>query len=296
MSELGRDARELIERALRDEESADGVELARIRRRVLAAGATASVLGSASKALAVLGKASVGPVFKAFGLGLAVTVLALGIPTVLSKEQSNRRAREPARVQVTPPRPARENAAPTREQPAVTPEAPVSPRSPVRANASPHLPARALRVQSPIAAPELAVHAPNEPVPLPAVSAAPADIATRSAASAPPSNETYSTPTAMTPPKPSTLVQELALLEKVQSELRAGHGAAALRLLDQSTSPRDGQLQAERLAAEVFASCQKGDVARARASARAFLSRYASSPASARVRGSCAGEQVENAR
>ena len=75
MSELGRNARELIERALRDEESADGVELARMRRRVLAAGATASVLGSASKALAVLGKASVGPVFKAFGLGLAVTVL-----------------------------------------------------------------------------------------------------------------------------------------------------------------------------------------------------------------------------
>jgi hypothetical protein len=297
MSELGRDARELIERALRDEESADGVELARIRRRVLAAGASASVLGSAGKALAVLGKASVGPILKAFGLGLALTVLALGIPTVLSKERPNRRVREPAHVQATPARPAQKNAAPTAEQPAVTPAAPVPPRSPVRANASPQLSAQAPHVQAPVAAGEPEVHAPSAEVLAPRTEfAPPANATTPRAASSPPSNETYSTPRALTPPKPSTLVQELALLEKVQSELRAGHGAAALRLLDQSTPPQGGQLQAERLAAEVFAACQMGDVARARASARAFLSRYASSPASARVRGSCAGEQVENAR
>lgn len=291
MSELGRDARELIERALRDEASVDAVELARIRRRVLAAGAGASVFGSVGKAIALLGKASVGPVIKAFGLGVAVTVLALGIPTVLSKEHANPQVSQPTRAAVVVPKPALEikQALPEEAIPAAPslppPHAamlaiPVAPPSPQRTRP----PVEPTQPSAPLAAPPaIEANALSQP-------STPPDV--RSAAG---SSETYSTPTSAPPRKASTLVQELTLLEKVQSELRAGHGAAALRLLDRSTPPEGGQLQAERLAAEVFAACQAGDVARARASARLFLSRYASSPASARVRSSCAGEQVENA-
>ena len=92
----------------------------------------------------------------------------------------------------------------------------------------------------------------------------------------------------------SSLLKEIALLEQVQVALRAGNGARALSLLDQnSPQPGSGQLGAERLAAEVFAACQAGDRERAARAARRFLQAYPATPASARVRASCAGPEAE---
>ena len=304
MSELGDDARELIERALRDEPSIESAELQRIRRRVLAAGAGASIFGSVGKAMAVLGKASLGPVLKAFGLGVAVTVLALGIPIVLSSEKSPSSVHPRAAVALPQKLPERA-LAPSEELPTsrdqTVEEQPIAPR-----DEAPHA-AAASHVHSPKPAHDVSSHVSptlparvSEAVPLPA----PEVRATSSlVAPAPPAQavggegEAYSTPSLGGPVRQSSpLVQEITLLEKVQSELRAGHGRAALALLDKSAAPAGGQLQAERLAAEVFAACQVGNVERARAAARLFLSKHASSPASARVKSSCAGEQGENAR
>ncbi|MGC4087789.1 MAG: hypothetical protein QM756_07810 [Polyangiaceae bacterium] len=294
MSGLGKDARELIESALRDEQQADAVELARIRRRVLAAGAGASVLGGASKAVAALGKASLGPALKAFALGVSVTVLTLGIPMVLSEERAPRPVapQVDAAVAPKPPPRAQLEVAEAVQAPSPIVASPHAPSAASRATYS------ASRVAEPVPAP-LSAPAP-EPTPnIPAPALAAAGHAAPPAATfadAPGSGETFSVPPQAAARRKSTpLVQELTLLEKVQTELRAGRGAQALALLDSSATPAGGQLQAERLAAEVFAACQAGDVGRARNAARSFLSRYPASPASGRVRGSCAGEEVRSA-
>lgn len=75
------------------------------------------------------------------------------------------------------------------------------------------------------------------------------------------------------------------MLERVRRELRAGRGAQALALLDQTSG--GGQLGAERLAAEVFAACQAGRTERARRAAERFLRRYPAGALAARVRASC---------
>jgi hypothetical protein len=51
----------------------------------------------------------------------------------------------------------------------------------------------------------------------------------------------------------------------------------------------NGQLRQERLAAEVFAACQTGQVTRAERAARRFLSEHPATPAGERIRASCAG-------
>ncbi|MBN2191762.1 MAG: hypothetical protein JW751_03005 [Polyangiaceae bacterium] len=80
---------------------------------------------------------------------------------------------------------------------------------------------------------------------------------------------------------------ELAALERVQAQLRAGRGDAALALLDAQTG--EGTLLAEeRLASEVFAACQAGQEERARRAAGAFLARAPRSLLADRVRHSCA--------
>jgi len=300
MSELGKDARELIDRALRDEIPADQAELASIRRRVLAASAGASALGVAGKAMAVLGKASLGPVLKAFAVGVAVTVLAIGLPMVLDDQpEAKRRAIAPARPSlpkvVSPSGGLPPAASPTTLAAPVTAASVREPLHVVARGAAAGVASR------PVAAPP--------PVATPATPAPPAvEVGTRAPtvgtnvqvsegfATTPGQAQSFSVPASAPKPQKSPLVQELTLLENVQSELRAGHGAAALRLLDGSSFPEGGQLQAERLAAEVFASCQAGDAERARTAARLFLRRYPSSPASGRVRGSCGGEEAGNAR
>lgn len=96
------------------------------------------------------------------------------------------------------------------------------------------------------------------------------------------------------PPSPSVgqspaLGAELELMSQVQAALRDNRGARALSLLARydDSFPR-GQLGTERLAAEVFAACQVGDVTRARGAATRFLARDASSPLAERVKGACA--------
>jgi hypothetical protein len=81
-------------------------------------------------------------------------------------------------------------------------------------------------------------------------------------------------------------------MSQVQAALRDNRGAQALSLLERydDSFPR-GQLGTERLAAEVFAACQVGDVARAGRAATRFLQRDSSSPLAQRVKGACVGSK-----
>ncbi|HWA75636.1 MAG TPA: hypothetical protein VG937_25045 [Polyangiaceae bacterium] len=81
---------------------------------------------------------------------------------------------------------------------------------------------------------------------------------------------------------------ELALLNEMQGALRVGQASRALELVErhQREFP-NGQLGTERLATEVFAACQLGDLSRARAAAQRFLKRDTSSPLALRVKGAC---------
>lgn len=91
------------------------------------------------------------------------------------------------------------------------------------------------------------------------------------------------------------LAAELQMLSSVQTQLRDGRGAAALELLERYDRRfPSGQLQGERLAAEVFAACQSGNRARALRAAERFLQHDDNSVLAERVRRSCAfkdGEQ-----
>jgi hypothetical protein len=90
----------------------------------------------------------------------------------------------------------------------------------------------------------------------------------------------------------AALHEETALLKRVQQELRAGRGVEALRLLDASSARLErGQLRQERLAAEVLAACQAGELERARRSARAFAAENPATPSAARLRASCVGSE-----
>jgi outer membrane protein assembly factor BamD (BamD/ComL family) len=87
----------------------------------------------------------------------------------------------------------------------------------------------------------------------------------------------------------SGLAAELQLLSSAQTALRDGRSAAALELLERYDRMfPSGQLQGERLAAEVFAGCQSGNRARAVRAAERFLQRDDSSVLAERVRRSCA--------
>lgn len=81
---------------------------------------------------------------------------------------------------------------------------------------------------------------------------------------------------------------ELELMSEVQSALRDQQGARALRLIERHDAEfGQGQLQQERLAAEVFAACQVGDRSRARDAATRFLGSDRTSPLALRVQGAC---------
>lgn len=81
---------------------------------------------------------------------------------------------------------------------------------------------------------------------------------------------------------------ELLLLERMQGALRAGQASRALELVSQHEREfPQGQLRSERLATEVFAACQLGQLARARAATRHFLERDTASPLAQRVKAAC---------
>ncbi|MBN1611685.1 MAG: hypothetical protein JW940_33940 [Polyangiaceae bacterium] len=86
-----------------------------------------------------------------------------------------------------------------------------------------------------------------------------------------------------------SLAAELRVLERAQSELRAGRGEAALAWLDRSQRT-PGALTDERLTIEILAACQVGDRERARRAADLLLARSPQSPLALRARRSCAFE------
>jgi hypothetical protein len=258
---LSEEARELIDQYLREEVPADPVELARIRGRVLviSVGVSAGALGSAGKAMAVSGVSATlagVSIMKAALLGATAAMVAIGLSSALEADLPRAAAPTSSEASATssavPAKQANEIEGPPR--PLAMPVAP-----PTFASAAPAQNARRSASE-----PKRAV--------LGSSSAVPSD--------APPS----AVPA-------SALFEEVALLERVQSALRSGDGVRALDLLDQvALAPEAGQLGAERLAAEIFAACQTGDRERALRAARRFFRDYSSTPASARVRASCAGE------
>jgi len=85
---------------------------------------------------------------------------------------------------------------------------------------------------------------------------------------------------------------EARALAKVQSALKEGLNAEALRLVEEQRQQfAHGELQQERDAARIVALCAVGRVADARSAARDFLSNSPRSPFAARIRASCAGDQ-----
>jgi hypothetical protein len=94
-------------------------------------------------------------------------------------------------------------------------------------------------------------------------------------------------------PAESALTLELDVLRRAQAELRAERGTRALALLDENAAALSrGQLRQERLAVEVLAACLAGQVERSRLAARRFRAENPATPAAARIRASCVGEEL----
>jgi hypothetical protein len=111
--------------------------------------------------------------------------------------------------------------------------------------------------------------------------------------------QTQHEPTFATPPSAdflpaeSALALELDVLRRAQAELRAERGTRALALLDENAATLSrGRLRQERLAVEVLAACLAGQVERARLAARRFRAENPATPAAARIRASCVGEEL----
>jgi len=84
---------------------------------------------------------------------------------------------------------------------------------------------------------------------------------------------------------------EARLLSQARSAMRAGNPGQALALLDQGQARfHAGALHEESAATRVFALCQLGRSADARAASTSFVRRFPTSPLSTRVRDACAGK------
>ena len=149
----------------------------------------------------------------------------------------------------------------------------------------------------------LLAESPREPVAAVVAPAAPASMARRSVAAAPPVH-TSEPAVVEAPPEPpvravpsappaDSLARESALLSRAQRELAAGAPERALATLreHQERFP-GGALSPERDAARVVALCASGNRAAGRAARAAFLARHPSSPVAPRVRAAC-GDDFE---
>jgi hypothetical protein len=252
--ELGPEARDLVERACREERAPEAHQLRRIRNNVLFGVAPTVVLLGAGEAAAAAGKLSVlslvGVAGKGALLGTAVALAGYAVQRAESRS--------------LPPPPA--------ALPVARFETPAPPPPASRARVSPALPAPVSPATSP------AARATLEKNP-------------SSSTTAPPS-ETLPSVASMS--GSAELLEEVENLRRVQEHLRAGRGAEALRVLDASSSRLgQGQLRQERLAAEVFAACQSGQTERARDAARRFLNENPATPSAARLKTSCVGEEID---
>ena len=140
--------------------------------------------------------------------------------------------------------------------------------------------------QAAVSAPSVASTAPAAPAPAPAAptAAAPATIEPVPApVAAPPVPASSEGLVARTPR--DRLAEEVALLSRATSALRAGHAAEALKALDehQARFPR-GALSEERRAAKAQALCSLGRVSEGRAELAHLAPQ---SPAAARARQAC---------
>jgi hypothetical protein len=101
------------------------------------------------------------------------------------------------------------------------------------------------------------------------------------------SNRRASNVESATADEPS-LTDESRALTAVQRRLREHDGTSALRLLaEQDGKFVRGSLSEERAAARVYALCDAGQDAQARAAAREFVANWPRSPLAARVRATC---------
>lgn len=261
--ELSRELRDLVDRARRDEVPAD-VDLKRRVRRAVSLGipasaALASNLAAASGATAAgsVGVAAVAKTSAGLLHGFLAWVaggFALGMSAMIGSVVWY--ASEPG------------------SQPAALASAVGSTRRSAAGVRGAHLePAQAPSATAALPqSVEIAVPAPKMASLAPANgSAAPA---------APMSNE--SRPAA-------SLADEIALLARVQRELRDGQGQAALETIEEASQrfPR-GQLGPDFQAARVLAWCELGDTVRARRVADVFLRMQVTSLLAERVRRSCA--------
>lgn len=254
---LSREARGLLQQAVSDEGAlrADAARRARLKQTLLsglAASSAGLVAGTTEAAVGVKaasGALSLLPLVKGLAVGLLVSGgIAGGFRLALSSDSD---ASPPA----TAARPS--DAATKQTEP----------------------------VQAANAAPALDV-APALAAPVAGDSRAPNKVrALALTASAEPATESPKPPDSAAP----ALRAELELMGQVQAALRDNRGAQALSLIERYDGAfAGGQLRGERLAAEVFAACQVGNVARAQRAAALFLQRDSSSALAARVKGACA--------
>lgn len=255
---LSREARDLLEQAVSDE-GALRADLARRTRlkQTLLSGLAASSVGlaagtteAAAGVKAASGAAALVTLVKGLVVGLLVSGGVVGgFRLALSSDAQVATPQVASSAAPKPPEPAKlAESAQRADESALADETPPS-AVPVAVDSGAHNRART-------AAPALSV----EPVDAakPAESAAPA------------------------------LRAELELMSQVQAALRDNRGDRALTLLERYDSTFAlGQLRNERLAAEVFAACQLGNVTRAQRAAAQFLQRDSSSALAARVKAAC---------
>jgi len=261
-SELGAEARALIGKACGEEAIPSSGELERIRRNVVAGAAGSAFLLTAphvfGSAAAATPLALVGAALKGVALGTVVALGGYSLDRFVIRPVPDRGA----------------ESAPT-QTPLVAP-APVGARVPVADHALEQAPP--VREET------------NAPQPSNLSAAKRDDSAKRRAIDGARSESAGAAVGSLE--VSADLREETALLGRVQQELRAGRGAEALRLLDASSTRLErGQLRQERLAAEVLAACQIGDLERARRSVRAFLAENPATPSAARLRSSCVGAE-----
>ncbi|GAC1394795.1 MAG: hypothetical protein NVSMB47_04430 [Polyangiales bacterium] len=255
MSDLGPDARALLDAARGGDEPSDADRRrvgAVIARRV---GLGAAVLGTAATASSSAGGATIAAAGAAtFGLG-KVALVVVGIVSVVGAVGGGAYVVHRARTVRSAPTASTAASAPMLPAPNApnAPLAPLAPPPPALATAT---------ALDPVVAP---------PEPAPTTVAPLANGANGAKAS----------------PKKSTLEDELTLMQQAQSALGAGQPGKALVLLDEHAARfPNGTLSEERAGARVLALCalHRGD---ARKAGESFLAAHPASPLAARVRVAC---------
>jgi hypothetical protein len=260
MKPLCREARGLIE-LLGKADGPSPEQRAHVERRVAAAVSAGVVtLGSAQ---AVAGASSALPSLGASGLGAAASpVVKVGLAVTLRALAGWGAAGVGVGAVATSAVVAWEHRAPSAAPALHSHAASTAPK--------PHTPS--VRAQTPSSVPETA--------------RAPGELGIAGAKGRPkPESATRSEPW----PMRAALAEEMRLLGAAQRELAAGHGNAALEMLDQHERRfPQGVLSEERRGARVLALCSLGRTREARAEARRFLRTSPESPLVPRVVDSCA--------